>query len=119
MEVTLIDEAEIGGDGSDRLPSREAALCFLETHMAKISVHRNAITALETPRELKSTHRRERRELAHRHRSLQAVMQVVAYASHCRIVIARKLGWMDNPPGQRTQASNEQLIGGERIGWRC
>src|SRR5262245_47285034 len=92
MEVALIDEAEIGGDDGDLLPSSEAALGFFETQMAKIAVHRHAVSPLETSTELKSTHRRQRRELAHRHRFLHALMQVVANAAQRRIVIARGLG---------------------------
>ena len=116
MEVALIDEAEISSDRGDLLSSSEAPLRFLQTEMAKIAVHWNAISPLETPTELKSTHRRERRELAHGHRSLDAVVKVITNPDQRCIVIARRVHWMDNPLGQRTQASNEQLIGGQRIG---
>lgn len=118
MKVALIDEAEVGRDRGNLLSLREAALRFFETQMAKIAVHWHAVSTLESPTELKSAHRRDRCQLAHRHRALKAVVQMVANPAQGKIVVGRRRPDLDDPFGQGTETSNQQLIGGQRRG-RC
>jgi len=87
MKVALVDEPEVGRHADDLLPARKTMLRFLETKMAKIGVHRDAVSPLKSTTELESTHRRERRELAHGHSAFEVLVQIIANAAQCGIVI--------------------------------
>src|SRR6185295_15470552 len=112
MKVALVDEAKVGRHADDLLPARETTLRFLETEMAKIAVHRDAVAPLKSTTELESAHRRERREIAHRHRPFEVLVQVVANAAQCRIAIVSRRDRLD-PLRQRTEAAHKPLIRGQ------
>ena len=63
MEMTLVGEAQIGGNGGNAGTGAKPALRFGQPEMHLVGVQRESVGFLELARQLKPAHRRERRQV--------------------------------------------------------
>ena len=80
MEMTLVGEAQIGGDGGNGSSAAKPPLRFGQLEMHLVGVHRESVGLLELPRQLKSAHRRERREVGQPQMLADVLTQILVHA---------------------------------------
>ena len=115
MQVALIDESQVGGDRRDGFTARQPALRFFESNVQMVRMQRQAEHLLELPRQLKSAHRRETRELIHRHRTIDMLMQIVPHSPQRRAIgdSSRRALCNPRPRPERKQRIVKRLLSRE------